>query len=306
MAELGIMIEGQEGLTWERWRALCREVESLGFASLRRSDHLFSVMGEPRRDCIDCWTSLALAAEWTSRIELGPMVSPLTWHVPAVLARQAAAVDILSGGRLILGVGAGWHVAEHEAFGVPFPSTGRRFDNLERGIELIERAWQTSNPKPVRGGRIPLLIGGGGEKRSIPLAARVASEWNLSALEPDVYRAKSHLLDEECRKIGRDPAQIRRSVMATILVGRSERDVLDRAGRLGQFLPRLRGLAPREVVAAIGSRGLAGTVEQVVERCREGMRSGVQLFLLQHFLMDDTDALRVLAEEVAPAIREAG
>ena len=102
------MIEGQEGLTWERWRHICNDAETLGFDSLRRSDHLFSVMGVVDRECIECWTSLALAAEWTKRIEIGPMVSPMTFRPPAVLARMATAVDLLAGGRLILGVGAGW------------------------------------------------------------------------------------------------------------------------------------------------------------------------------------------------------
>src|ERR1700687_4005511 len=109
VTKLGIMIEGQEGLNWERWRRLCHDVEALGFESLRRSEHLISLMGHDRRDCIDCWTSLALAAEWTKKITFGPMVSPMTFHHPAILARKAAAVDVLSHGRLILGVGAGWN-----------------------------------------------------------------------------------------------------------------------------------------------------------------------------------------------------
>ncbi|TMF87259.1 MAG: LLM class flavin-dependent oxidoreductase [Chloroflexi bacterium] len=164
---IGIMIEGQEGLTWDRWRALCADVERLGFASLRRSDHFFSVMGEHARDCIDCWTSLALAAEWTSRIEFGPMVTPLTFKLPALLAREAAAVDLLAGGRLILGLGAGWNVPEHEAFGIPFPSLKERFDNLEAGIERIYQTWEISNRaprrrverEPARPRRLPLQVG---------------------------------------------------------------------------------------------------------------------------------------------------
>src|SRR5579864_7853143 len=114
MANIGVMVEGQEGLTWERWRRLCTDVEALGFASLRRSDHLMSIVGDAHVDALDCWASLALAAEWTETIEFGPMVSPLTWHHPAVIARQAAAIDVLSGGRLILGVGSGWYPREHE------------------------------------------------------------------------------------------------------------------------------------------------------------------------------------------------
>src|SRR6267143_4653720 len=102
MTQVGIMIEGQEGLTWERWRRICQETDTLGFASLRRSDHLISLAGQQDLDCVECWMSLALAAEWTKRIEFGPMVSPMTFRFPSVLAKMAAAVDALSGGRLLL------------------------------------------------------------------------------------------------------------------------------------------------------------------------------------------------------------
>src|SRR5579859_7792140 len=157
MASVGIMIEGQEGLNWERWRRLCRDVETLGFASLRRSDHFFSVMGEIERDCIECWTSLALAAEWPKKIEFGPMFSPLRFRAPALLARIAASVDQLSGGRLILGVGAGWYEREHVEFGIPFRTVKERMDLMDQGIAAIRQTWETSNPKPVRK-TIPFLM----------------------------------------------------------------------------------------------------------------------------------------------------
>ena len=137
MAKVGIMIEGQEGLNWDRWRLICHDAEALGVESLRRSDHRFSVMVVLERDCIECWTSLALAAEWTKTIELGPMVSPLTFRPPALLARMATAVDLLAGGRLILGVGAGWYEREHVENGIPFLTMGGRMDLLEEGIKTI-------------------------------------------------------------------------------------------------------------------------------------------------------------------------
>src|SRR5437762_7423587 len=181
------MIEGQEGLSWDRWRRICQDADRLGFASLRRSDHFVSLNGRPELDCIECWISLALAAEWTKTIEFGPMVSPMTFRPPALLARMAAAVDVLAGGRLILGVGAGWNEPEHTEFKIHFPTQPERFDMLEAGIQTIRDSWQKSNPKPARN-PIPLLIGGKGAKRTLPLVAREASEWNLSRLDADLYR----------------------------------------------------------------------------------------------------------------------
>jgi len=213
------MIEGQEGLNWERWKRLCHDVEALGFESLRRSEHLISLMGDDQRDCIDCWTSLALAAEWTEKITFGPMVSPMTFHHPAVLARKAAAVDVLSNGRLVLGVGAGWNPREHEMFGVPFYTVKERMDLVEQGIARMRDTWKISNPKPAQN-PMPLLMGGRGEKRALPMIAREATEWNLSHIDPAEYQQKRRVLEECCRAIGRDPSTIRHSVMSTYIIGR--------------------------------------------------------------------------------------
>ena len=301
MPAIGVMIEGQEGLNWERWRHICQDVDALGFATLRRSDHLISLMGDGLRDSIDTWTSLALAAEWTSRVEFGPMVTPLTFEHPAIVAREAAAVDILAGGRVILGVGAGWNVPEHELFEVHFPPLKERMDNLEAGVARIRRTWEISNPKPPRGGSIPLLIGGGGQKRTLPLAAREAAEWNLSSLDLEGFSARSARLDELCRELGRDPTTLKRSVMATTIVGRDRDELRQRARALGQVIPRFADMEPDAVVAAVAERGLAGTVDEVATRCQEAAKAGVQLFVCQHFLLDDRDHLRALAE-VAKAI----
>ena len=300
MADLGIMIEGQEGLTWERWRSICRDAEDLGFASLRRSDHLVSLMNDPARDCIDCWSSLALAAEWTTRIEFGPMVTPITWVHPVVLARQAAAVDLLSGGRLLLGVGAGWNVNEHQYFGVDFPEPiGRRFRMLEAALEQIRETWRKSNPKPVREGRVPILIGGKGTGKTPALAARYAGEWNIAAADVEMFRVASTALDERCRERGRDPREVRRSVMGTICTGRTREEARGRAEQLRRVLPRFAGSSPDEVLAQVT---FGGTAEEVVEKMRAFAEAGTERFMLQHFLMDDRDHLRVLAELVGPAV----
>ena len=301
MAELGIMIEGQEGLTWDRWRAICRDADELGFAALRRSDHLVSLMGDPSRDCVDCWTSLALAAEWTSRVEIGPMVTPVTWTVPQVLARQAAAVDRLSDGRLILGLGTGWNLNEHQYFGVEFPEPiGRRFRMLEAAIETIGETWAKSNPKPLRGGRVPLLVGGKGARRTPALAAHHAVEWNIAAPDVETFAEVSRAVTESCREIGREPGEVKRSVMGTICTGRTRAEARERAEALKAVLPRLREMPADEVLDAVT---FGGTSDEVASKMRKFVEAGTQLFMLQHFLMDDRDHLRVLAEEVAPAIR---
>ena len=295
MAELGVMIEAQEGLDWELWRQIACDADRLGFASLRTSDHCTSVFGVGERHSLAAWPALALAAEWTSRIQLAPMVSPMTFYEPAVLARFARAVDELAGGRLILGVGAGWYQAEHEAFGIPFLTTRERFDRLEAGIDRIQR---TLADHPL-----PLLLGGHGEKRGIPLAARHAAEWNLSGTSIETYRAKAAVLAESCRVIGRDPEEIRHSIMAGYLVGRDESELRERAARFGRFLPGMADRSPEEVLADLRQRLFVGRPEELVARMRPFVQAGVSLIMLQHFILDDADALELLASEVVPELR---
>jgi alkanesulfonate monooxygenase SsuD/methylene tetrahydromethanopterin reductase-like flavin-dependent oxidoreductase (luciferase family) len=302
MAKLGIMIEGQEGLSWERWRRLCEDVERLGFASLRRSDHLISLMGDDSRDCIDCWTSLALAAQWTKTIEFGPMVSPLTFHQPGVLARQAASVDVLSGGRLIFGIGAGWNEYEHELFHVPFMTTGGRMDRLEEGVRIIRDAWKVSHPQPLRDGVIPILMGGEGEKRHLPLVAREAYEWNYTRMDKLEYAQKRKVIDASCREIGRDPASIRYSVMANYLIGRDREELRERARKMSVVVPHLKRDSPDETLEAARDSAFVGTPAEMAEQLRDFATLGVELFMLQHFLLDDREALELLAKEVIPAI----
>lgn len=301
MTQLGIMIEAQEGLGWERWKRICQDADELGFASLRRSDHLISLMGGPERDCIECWESLALAAEWTKRIEFGPMVSPMTFRLPGVLAKMAAAVDLLSGGRLILGVGAGWNEPEHTEFHIPFYTEKERFERLESSIRVMRETWEKSNPKPARN-PIPLLIGGKGAKRTLPLVAREAAEWNHSTLDPDAFRHHREVLDRCCRDAGRDPDTIKRSVMTSVIVGRDKEELLDRARQIGKIVRALRDMTPEQILAHRKDAWFIGTPDQIAQRMRELSRLGIDLFMLQHWLLDDSDALKLLAREVMPAV----
>jgi alkanesulfonate monooxygenase SsuD/methylene tetrahydromethanopterin reductase-like flavin-dependent oxidoreductase (luciferase family) len=295
MARLGVMIEAQEGLNWARWRRIVADAERLGFAALRVSDHCQSVFGIEGRESLSSWVALALAAEWTERIQLGTLVSPITFYVPAVLGRQARAVDELSNGRLIMGVGAGWNVAEHERFGIPFPPTWReRFDLLEAGIVRIRQTFA--------GRDIPFLIGGGGQRRTRTIAAREASEWNTGAPDAATFASMSAGLDERCRELGRDPTRIRRSLMKGCLVARDAAGLRERAMRMAEVVPRLRGDDPEAVLAAARERWFVGTPEEVVAQMRPFADAGVDLFVLQHFLLDEPDVLELLAGEVAPAL----
>ncbi len=298
MANVGVMIEAQEGLTWERWRRIVADVERLGFPALRVSDHCQSVLSVEARESLSAWVALALAAEWTERVQLGPMVSPVTFYVPAVLGRMARAVDELSGGRLIMGVGTGWNEAEHERFGIPFPSRPERFDRLEEGIRRIRQTFA--------GRDIPFLIGGGGQRRTRTLAAREASEWNTGAPDAESFREMSAGLDERCRELARDPSQIRRSIMKGYLVGRSRDELRQRAVRVAEVTDRLGAGDPDEVLAAASQRWFVGTPEELVGQMRPYAAGGVELFMLQHFLLDDRDALELLAGEVVPALADAG
>jgi len=295
------MIEGQEGLNWDRWRHICHDVEALGFDSLRRSDHFFSVMGVTERDCIECWTSLALAAEWTKKIEFGPMVSPMTFRPPSLLARMAAAVDLISNGRLILGVGAGWYEREHVEFRIPFLTLKERMDRLDEGIHTMRETWAKSNPKPLRN-PIPLLMGGTGEKRALPTVAREAAEWNHTRRDAAEYQQKRKVLDACCHEIGRDPASLRHSVMAGYLIGRDRDDLRERAAKVREIVPRLKDLEPDGVLDAVRASWFVGTPDEVAEQIRGHAALGVDLFMLQHFLLDDQDALKLLASEVIPAV----
>jgi alkanesulfonate monooxygenase SsuD/methylene tetrahydromethanopterin reductase-like flavin-dependent oxidoreductase (luciferase family) len=258
-------------------------------------------MNAPERDCIECWTSLALAAQWTKRIELGPMVSPMTFRPAGVLAKIAASVDVLSGGRVILGVGAGWNENEHREFGIPFYTQKERFDLLEAGIRIIRDAWHKSNPKPVRN-PIPLLLGGKGEKRTLPIVAREASEWNLSRLDADMYRQRRDTLEACCREIGRDPKSIRHSVMTSYIIGRDQSELRDRASQMSKVIPDLSAMTPDEVIANRRSAWFVGTPEEIAQQMREHASLGVDLFMLQHFLLDDSDALKLLAQQVIPEV----
>jgi F420-dependent oxidoreductase-like protein len=310
--KIGVMIEGQEGLTWDRWFRIAQRVEALGLDSLWRSDHFFSLMGHPERPALECWTSLTALALRTQRIGFGPLVSPMTFRHPALLARMAAAVDQLSNGRLVLGLGAGWNEAEHEAFGIPLPPLKERFDRLEEGIAVIKALWTggpvdrdgrfyplrgaAAYPRPLQRPRPSVLIGGDGEIRLLNIVAREADEWNSHAAGPNVYQAKRARLEEHCRAVGRNPDEIRRSWMGGILIGETEREVSDKGHWMQSFVRALSSVAPADVPAELRRRSwLVGTPDQVASQLQAWSAAGVDRVMLQWYQLEDLEGLGLLA-----------
>jgi F420-dependent oxidoreductase-like protein len=308
----GIMIEAQEGLTWDRWQALARAAEDGGWESLFRSDHLTGLFGEAGRASLDCWASLGWLAAHTRRIRFGPLVCPLTFYHPAMLARRAAAVDALAGGRLDLGLGAGWHEPEHRMFGIPFPGLRERLDRLECGTRVVRALWRgtpvtleqpyyplvdaQAHPTPA-GAR--LIVGGRGERRTLRLAAEHADEWNVTRVTFDDYAQKRAALERHCRDVGRDPASIVHSLMVPVIVGAG-------AGEIAARLARARAVFPRVPEDAAGWRDagfLFGTPDDVVADLRRWHDLGVRRVMLQILDLTDLDAIALLAARVLPAVR---
>ncbi len=315
---LGVMIEGQEGLNWDRWRRIVRTTEDLGFESLWRSDHFFSLMGPRDRDALETFISLVHVAENSSRIRFGTLVCPMTFRHPALVARMAAGIDQLSGGRFILGIGAGWNVPEHEAFGLTFPPLKQRMDALEEGARVIRALWSEDvasfagkvytlkearlNPKPVQR-PAPLLVGGGGEKRTLRVVARYADEWNVTPMPVERYQGKVAALEAHCEKARRDPGTIARSMMCAFIIGESDADLRRRLQALQQLMPPLGQLPADGAVAALRGRGwLAGTPPQVIEQIKALEAQGVSRIMLQHHLQTDFEALELIAKEILPRV----
>jgi F420-dependent oxidoreductase-like protein len=234
-----LMIEAQQGLSYAEQLDLARLAERLGFDAFFRSDHYRSFPGPADKPTTDAWTVLAGIARETTTIRLGTLVSPVTFRHPGSFAKVVTTVDEMSGGRVEVGVGAGWNDAEHSQLGLAFPEIGRRADLMEDELAILHGLWEepdgwsfeghqvrvesaSFNPKPVQRPHPPIIVGGEGRPRSLRLAARYADEYNMSSSGPDECAAAFARLDQECRKIGRDPGAVRHSVMAGLLIGADE------------------------------------------------------------------------------------
>jgi F420-dependent oxidoreductase-like protein len=306
------MIEGQEGVSWEQWVALARACEDGGLEGLFRSDHYRSVFDLSGRGSLDAWATLCGLAAVTERIRLGTMVSPATFRRPSILARMVATADHISGGRIELGLGAGWNVSEHEAFGFPFPDLGERMELLEEQLEIVHRQWTEdeftfhgrhyrlercrAEPKPLQKPHPPLIVGGAAGPRAARLAARWADEYNTMFATVDDCRERRARVAEACAEAGREPIVF--SLMIPCVVGRDGREVLERTRR------RLAAGGRDDDPATLLAREdhAIGTVDEVVARLRDYERVGVERVFLQHLDHADLDMVELIAGEVAPSL----
>lgn len=301
MIEVAIMLEGQNGLNWEHWKNIARAVEELGYVGLYRSDH-FTNARPPDKDSLELWVSLTWLADNTERIEFGPMVSPLSFRNPVFSARMGKDIDALSGGRLILGLGAGWQQREHEKFGFDLLEPGPRFDRFEEGVEVVYRLLREAEPldfegdyfnlkqaalypQPGQPGRPPILIGGRGWNRTLPLTARFADEWNCGFRGPEEFKKRNARLNQLLEAEGRQPNEIRRSLVNITVYGRDEQEVADKIAQRGYS---------EELVAEFGV--IHGTAAQIRDQIRVYEQAGVERILLQWLELEDLDGLAELAE----------
>ncbi|MDP6823349.1 MAG: TIGR03560 family F420-dependent LLM class oxidoreductase [Dehalococcoidia bacterium] len=314
---IGLMVEGQANLTWERWIHILHTAERLGLPSVFRSDHY--VIGTPK-SALDAYLSFAVAAIETSNIRFGPLVTPITFRSPQDVGRMAAQINQLSNGRFLLGLGTGWHEPEHVQFGMPFPPLRERFDRLEEGINIIKTLWGEGPasyegrfynvkdvdmlPKPVYGADTPILIGGKGERRTIPLVARYADEWNAVNILVDEYRQKVNVLADRCADLDRDPATVHRSVMCFPLVAGDERS-LDRMTRWHMSMSGATGSpsAYRED-KIVNSNMIIGLTNEVVDLIGEFAELGAEEMQFEHFNFGSDEWPEYLASEIAPQVAE--
>jgi F420-dependent oxidoreductase-like protein len=311
-----LMIEGQEDVGWDDWVGLAATCEESGLEGLFRSDHYLSVMGQAGRGSLDAWATISALAALTRRIRLGTLVSPATFRHPSVLAKMAVTADHVSGGRVELGLGAGWLEPEHRAYGFEFPPTAVRMEVLAEQLEIVHRSWSEEEfsfegrhytvagldalPKPVQRPHPPLILGGHAGRRSVELAARWADEYNTIFVSPDECGRRRQRVKEAFEEAGRPPSGLRFSLMTGCIVGEDARAVERRAALVMERTGETGDVAAW--IAARAEQWAIGTADQVAERLGELAAAGVDRVMLQDLLHRDLDMVRLLGSEVAPKV----
>lgn len=304
--DLRIFVEPQQGASYADQLAVAQRAEALGFDAFFRSDH-FLKMGDMSGlpGPTDSWVTLGAIARETSTIRLGTLVTSATFRHPGPLAITVAQVDEMSGGRVELGLGAGWYDGEHTGYGIPFPPLGERFDRLEEQLRIVTGLWRTpvgqtfsdpgpvwpvtdspALPKPVQDGGPPVIIGGLGPRRTPALVARFADEFNVPFCDPDTTFVLQTNIDAACQAIGRDPVTVRRSAAQVLCCGVDEAEVARRAAAIGR--------QPDE----LATNGLGGTPEQLVDKMSRFAEGGIDRIYLQVLDMSDLEHLELVAADV--------
>ncbi len=307
--KLRIFTEPQQGATYDQLLAVAQRAEATGFDAFFRSDHFLTMGGTGLPGPTDAWVTLAGIARETERIRLGTLVTSSTFRQPGLLAVEVAQVDAMSGGRAELGLGAGWYDAEHSAYGFPFPPTGERFERLEEQFAILTGLWTTpvgetfsfegrhytlkdspALPKPVQHPHPPLIVGGGGPKRTPRLAATYADEFNLPFSSVADTEAQYARVRAACEQRGRDAKTLRLSAAQVVCCGTDEAEVARRAANIGRNSDELR------------ANGAAGTPDEVVARLQSYAEIGAETVYLQVLDLNDLEHLDLLAAEVMPRV----
>jgi F420-dependent oxidoreductase-like protein len=308
--QLRIFTEPQMGATYDDLLAVARRAEETGFDAFFRSDHYLTMGGNGLPGPTDAWVTLAGLARDTQRIRLGTLMTAATFRLPGPLAISVAQVDQMSGGRVELGIGAGWYEEEHTAYGIPFPPLGERFDRYEEQLAVLTGLWGTppgksfdfdgqhypvsgspALPKPVQAGGIPIIVGGAGKKRTPRLAARYASEFNVPFASVEDNGRLFAGVREACQETGRDPSSMTYSSALVVCVGRNEAEIARRAAAIGREVDELR------------ENGVAGTPAEAVDTLGRYAEAGAERVYLQVLHLADLDHLDLLAGEVMPQVR---
>ncbi|HET6563307.1 MAG TPA: LLM class F420-dependent oxidoreductase [Marmoricola sp.] len=303
--ELRVFTEPQQGATYDDLLAVARTAERLGYGAFFRSDHYLGMGTDGLPGPTDAWITLAGLARDTDTIRLGTLMTSTTFRHPGVLAISVAGVDQMSGGRVELGLGAGWFEAEHEAYGIPFPGTPERFERFAESLAIVTGLWETppgerfdyaglhyrvsdspALPKPVQRPRPPVLIGGKGKRRTPELAARYADEFNIPFESTEFTSIQLGRVRSACEEINRDPDSLVCSNALVLCCGADEDEFHRRARAIGREPDELR------------QNGLAGTPAELVQRIEQYAGAGASRLYLQVLDLGDLEHLELVAAEV--------